>query len=168
MIVLRSKDFESTAAMPSRLVAPGVGWLTGAGLKSSIPSGWLGMTAAVNTSAPAYTTMRAGFDKYWLAAFQKGWVSANASTPRVYSCTAYNAMLAVSHTLDTLFTKLTPPVYTTSPVRAKPVAIWLDCVTGCCVAGFCGHVHARDQTLSRSWCGHTDSTELAWRCYGAV
>ena len=114
MIPLYSEDPYAMLAMSSRLAAAGVGWLVST--SHHIPPGWLGMTVAVNTSEPAYATMRAGFDKYWLADFKKGWNTVNASTPRMCSCTAYNAMLAVSHTLDTLFTKLKPPVYTTSKV----------------------------------------------------
>ena len=101
-----SKSRKILLETPSRLVEPGVAWIAPLfSLTSLWPDGWLSFRPAVNTSAPLYSVMKAGFDKYR---------SAPGLMPTAHSVQAFNAIVGVANALDTMFLKMKPPVYTTS------------------------------------------------------
>ena len=78
--------------------------------------GWLAYRSMVNTSAPLYAAMKAGYDKYWLQDYHAGTNAVNASTPSQYSVSAFNAFHSVAHALHTMFLKMRSPVYAGSEV----------------------------------------------------
>ena len=118
-------------------MTPGVGWIANEYLL--VYPGWLAYRPMVNTSAPLYAVMKAGFDKYWLQGYRAGNVIANASTPSQFSVSAFNAFHAAASTLHTMFLKMHPPVYTGNKV----------CVcTHECVARACHDAKARAWRLS--------------------
>ena len=74
--------------------------------------GWLGFRVVLNTFDLAYATMKTGFDKYWKLQTNQ----TNSSVPIVESSASFNAIVAIVHTLDTMFIKSKPAVYVSSPV----------------------------------------------------
>ena len=99
----------------SRLLALGVGWMAPLwSLGTTWPQGWLSFRPAINTSQPLYAAMAQGFNKYWLEDFKRGYNLVNASSPTAASSQAFNAMMAMANSLDKMFLRMKPPVYTTS------------------------------------------------------
>ena len=74
----------------------------------------------VNTSAPLYAVMKAGFDKHWMQDYKAGLVSVNTSMPDYFSVLGFNAFLAAAHAMNALFLEWHPPVYANSPVGIRP------------------------------------------------
>ena len=97
------------------VILTGVGWI--AHTQEALYSGWLGFRPIVNTSAPLYAAMKAGFDEYWLRDYHAGVNAVNATTPSHYSVSAFNAYHAAAHALHTMFLEHQPPVYVGSQVR---------------------------------------------------
>ena len=100
----------------------GVGWITNDYLLSlyearAVNFGWLAFRAMVNASAPLYSAMKTGYDKYWLRGFYAGVNAANASTPSHWAVSAFNSFHAAAHALHVMFLERYPPVYARSKVR---------------------------------------------------
>ena len=96
------------------MIWAGVGWFTK--FTSLVAPGHLGFRPLVNTSAPLYSVMKAGFNKYWSMDHKKGLNTLNASEPTWVSAASFNAIIALSYTLHTMFFEFSPPVYADSPV----------------------------------------------------
>ena len=95
--------------------AAGVGWLSDISVAAA--DGWLGFRPVINTSNPLYAVLKTGFNKYWMQGYLHNLTDTNSSSPDEQSVVSFNAIVAVAHTLDTMFVQSSSPVYAGSEVR---------------------------------------------------